>query len=180
MFYSEVGEERCTVVLRVEPDPVEPSRDRSSQGSSTPLEPYINDRPYAAGSFLTGALCEAFSTAMSGRSEERQELADAALPFKVHLPALPSRGSPDLAERLFLLGGYAVEARPLRPDERFPEWGDSPYLDLKLNGTVRFRALLGHLSVLTTVRDAAKHSFVDEGEIERLQRLGEGWLDGPS
>ena len=42
---------------------------------------------------------------------------------------------------------------------------------------MRFRALLGHLSVLTPVRDAAKHSFVDEGEIERLQRLGEGWLD---
>ena len=68
MFYSEVGEERCTVALLVEPDPVKPSRDRPSRGSSAPLEPYINDRPYAASSFLTGALREAFGTVMSGRS----------------------------------------------------------------------------------------------------------------
>ena len=177
VFYPEVGDERCTVALMVELDPVELSRGRASQGSGAPLEPYVNDRPYAASSFLTGALREAFGTAMSGRSKERQELADAALPFEVHLPALPSRGGADLAERLFGPLGYAVEANPLPLDEYFPEWGDSPYLDLKMSGTVQLRTLLAHLSILIPVLDDAKHYFVDEGEIERLQRLGEGWLE---
>ena len=177
VFYPEVGEERCTVALMVELDPVELSRGRASQGSGAPLEPYVNDRPYAASSFLTGALREAFGTAMSGRSKERQELADAALPFEVRLPALPSRGGADFAERLFGPLGYAVEAHPLPLDEHFPEWGDSPYLDVKLSGTVQLRVLLAHLSVLIPVLDDAKHYFVDEGEIERLGRVGEGWLD---
>ena len=177
VFYPEVGEERCTVALMVELDPVELSRGRASQGSGAPLEPYVNDRPYTASSFLTGALREAFGTAMSGRSKERQELADAALPFEVHLPVLPSRGGADLAERLFGPLGYTVAARPLPLDDHFPEWGQSPYLDLTLTGTVQLRVLLAHLSILIPVLDDAKHYFVDEGEIERLGRLGDGWLD---
>ena len=177
VFYPEVGEERCTVALLVELDPVELSRGRASQGSGAPLEPYVNDRPYAASSFLTGALREAFGTAMSGRSKERQELADAALPFEVHLPALPSRGGADLAARLFGPLCYTVETHSLPLDVQFPEWGDSPYLDLTLTGIVQLKKLLAHLSILIPVLDDAKHYFVDEGEIERLRRLGEGWLD---
>ncbi|WP_407569460.1 3' terminal RNA ribose 2'-O-methyltransferase Hen1 [Deinococcus altitudinis] len=177
VFFLEAQEERCTVAVLVELDPVELSRGRASQGSGAPLEPYVNDRPYAASSFLTGALREAFGTAMSGRSKERQELADTALPFEVRLPALPSRGSPDLVHRLFGPLGYTVNARPLPLDDHFPEWGDSPYLDLTLTGTVRLKTLLAHLSILIPVLDDAKHYFVDEGEIERLGRLGAGWLD---
>lgn len=44
VFYSEVGEERCTVALLVELDPVELSRGRASQGSGAPLEHYVDDR----------------------------------------------------------------------------------------------------------------------------------------
>ncbi len=175
VFYPEVSEERCTAALLVQLDPVELSRGRTGQGGA-PLEPYVNDRPYVASSFLTGALREAFGTAMSGRSKERQELAETALPFEVHLPALPSRGGPDLVHRLFGPLGYAVTARTLPLDDHFPEWGDSPYLDLTLTATVQLRALLAHLSVLIPVLDDARHTFVDEGEIERLERLGEGWL----
>jgi len=175
VFFPEASEERCTAALLVQLDPVELSRGRTGQGGA-PLEPYVNDRPYAASSFLTGALREAFGTAMGGRSKERQVLADQALPFEVRLPALPSRGGPDLAGRLFGPLGYAVTARPLPLDERFPEWGDSPYLDLTLEGTMQLKALLAHLSVLIPVLDDARHTFVDEGEIERLERLGAGWL----
>ena len=177
VFYPEVTVERCTAALLVELDPVELSRGRANAGSGAPLEPYVNDRPYAASSFLTGALREAFGTAMSGRSKERQELANRELPFEVHLPALPVGGDPELVHRLFGPLGYAVEARPLPLDDHFPEWGDSLYLDLKLSGTVQLKALLAHLTILIPVLDDAKHYFVDEGEIERLHRLGEGWLE---
>jgi RNA repair, ligase-Pnkp-associating, region of Hen1 len=36
----------------------------------------VNDRPYAANSFLSVALGRIFTMAMSGRSKERQELAE--------------------------------------------------------------------------------------------------------
>jgi 3' terminal RNA ribose 2'-O-methyltransferase Hen1 len=175
VFYPEANEERCTVALLVELDPVALSR--KSRGVGTPLEPYVNDRPYAASSFLSGAIREAFGTAMSGRSKERQNLADQALPFEVRLPALPSRGGADLARRLFGPLGYAVQARPLPLDEQFPEWGDSPYLDCTLSGNVRLQSLLLHLSVLIPVLDDTQHFYVGEAEVDRLLRHGEGWLE---
>ncbi|AWN21992.1 3' terminal RNA ribose 2'-O-methyltransferase Hen1 [Deinococcus irradiatisoli] len=177
VFYPEANEERCTAALLVELDPVALSRGKAGQGSGAPLEPYVNDRPYAASSYLTAAVREAFGTAMSGRSKERQALADQALPFEVHLPALPSRGGPDLALRLFGPLGYQVDGRVWPLDPNFPEWGDSLYLDLKLSGCVPLKVLLAQLTLLIPVLDDAKHYFVTDEEIERLQRLGAGWLE---
>ncbi|QLG13267.1 3' terminal RNA ribose 2'-O-methyltransferase Hen1 (plasmid) [Deinococcus sp. D7000] len=176
VFYPEVSEKRCTVAVLVEVDPVLISRGRQGAGS-LPLEPYVNDRPYAASSFLSGALRAAFGTAMAGRSKERPELAQTALPFQVHLPALPSRGGPDLAQRLFGPLGYRITARPHPLDPAFPEWGDIPYLDLTLETEARLKDLLAHLSVLIPVLDDAKHYYVDESEVDKLLRLGEGWLE---
>ncbi len=177
VFYPEAIRERCTAALLVEVDPVLLSRGRQGASPNAPLEPYVNDRPYAASSFLSSALREAFGTAMTGRSKERQALADQALPFHVHLPALPARGGADLAGRLFGPLGYAVVAAAQPLDERFPEWGDSPYLDLSLDGNVRLRDLLAHLYVLIPVLDDSKHYYVDEAEIDKLLRHGAGWLE---
>ncbi|GGK34637.1 3' terminal RNA ribose 2'-O-methyltransferase Hen1 [Deinococcus malanensis] len=177
VFYPEATPERCTVALLVEVDPVALSRGRQGAGSM-PLEPYVNDRPYAASSFLSSALREAFGTAMTGRSKERPELAAQELPFEVHLPALPSRSDSDLARRLFGHLGYTVTSHPHPLDPQFPEWGESPYLDLTLSATVRLKDLLAHLYVLIPVLDDTKHYYVDEAEIDKLLRHGEGWLDG--
>ncbi|WP_027481040.1 3' terminal RNA ribose 2'-O-methyltransferase Hen1 [Deinococcus pimensis] len=177
VFSPEATPERCTVALLVEADPVVISRGRAGGASGTPLEPYVNDRPYAASSFLSTALREAFGTAMSGRSRERQDLADTALPFTAHLPALPSRGGLDLAGRLFTPLGYRVTARARLLDPQFPEWGESPYLDLTLDAEVRLRDLLAHLYVLIPVLDDGKHYYVDETEIDKLLRYAGGWLD---
>lgn len=176
VFYPEATPERCTVALLVEVDPVVLSRGRAGV-SGLPLEPYVNDRPYAASSFLSSAMREAFGTAMTGRSKERPDLAAQALPFEVRLPALPSRGDVHLADRMFQPLGYQVTASTGLLDETFPEWGPSPYLDLKLEGTVRLQDLLAHLYVLIPVLDDTKHYYVDEAEIDKLLRYGTGWLD---
>ncbi|WP_412026815.1 3' terminal RNA ribose 2'-O-methyltransferase Hen1 [Deinococcus yunweiensis] len=177
VFYPEAAPERCTVALLVEVDPVALSRGRRGGSSTAPLEPYVNDRPYAASSFLSSALREAFGTAMTGRSRERQELAATPLPFEVQLPALPARGGTDLVARLFGPLGYAVSAVPRLLDDAFPEWGDSPYAAVTLTGTMRLRDLLAHLYVLIPVLDDAKHYYVDEAEIDKLLRHGDGWLE---
>ncbi|UBV45361.1 3' terminal RNA ribose 2'-O-methyltransferase Hen1 (plasmid) [Deinococcus taeanensis] len=176
VFYPEATPERCTVALLVEVDSVVLSRGRAG-ASGLPLEPYVNDRPYAASSFLSSAMREGFGTAMTGRSKERPELAAQTLPFEVHLPALPSRGDVSLAERMFRPLGYQVTAGTTLLDESFPEWGQSPYLDLKLEGTVRLQDLLAHLYVLIPVLDDTQHYYVDEAEIDKLLRYGAGWLD---
>jgi 3' terminal RNA ribose 2'-O-methyltransferase Hen1 len=176
VFYPEASTEHCTAALLVEIDPVALVRGRGPAGEGGQLEQYVNDRPYAANSFLSVAMGRMFTTAMSGRSKERQELADTAIPLTAHLPVIAARGGEDLVKRLFEPLGYTVELQGSLLDEKFPEWGDSPYVALILSGTVRLQDLLTHLYVLIPVLDNEKHYWVAQDEIEKLLRRGEGWL----
>jgi 3' terminal RNA ribose 2'-O-methyltransferase Hen1 len=176
VFYPEASTERCTAALLIEIDPVAMVRGRGPSGEGGQLEQYVNDRPYAANSFLSVAMGRMFTTAMSGRSKERQELADTAIPFTAHVPVIAARGGEDLVRRLFEPLGYTVELQGSRLDEKFPEWGESPYVGLTLSGTVRLQDLLTHLYVLIPVLDNEKHYWVAQDEIEKLLRRGEGWL----
>jgi 3' terminal RNA ribose 2'-O-methyltransferase Hen1 len=176
VFYPEASDGRCTAALLLDIDPVGLVRGRRPGPS---LEPYVNDRPYVASSFLSSAIAEHFGTAMNGRSKERQELADAALPFEVGIPVLPARGGEPMLRRLFEPLGYEVltsEGRPLHAS--FRDWGDSPYQTVRLAATIRLRDLLGHLYVLIPVLDDQKHYWVDQAEIDKLLHRGEGWLAG--
>jgi 3' terminal RNA ribose 2'-O-methyltransferase Hen1 len=176
VFYPEASVERCTAALLIEIDPVALVRGRGAAGEGAQLEQYVNDRPYAANSFLSVVMGRMFTTAMSGRSKERQALADAAIPLTAHLPVIAARGGLDMVARLFEPLGYMVELEGSRLDEEFPEWGESPYVALKLSGTVRLQDLLTHLYVLIPVLDNEKHYWVARDEIEKLLTRGEGWL----
>lgn len=175
VFYPEAGEERCTAALLLDIDPVGLVRGRRGP-SGDALEHYVNDRPYVASSFLSVALSQMFGTAMSGRSRERQELADTKLPFQVRLAALPCRGGQDILRRLFEPLGYEVKAQGHALDENFPDWGDSLYFTVELNCVTRLRQLLSHLYVLVPVLDADKHYWIGDDEVEKLFRHGEEWL----
>lgn len=176
VFYPEAREDACTAVLLLEVDPIALSRGQPGRSASVPLEPYVNDRPYAASSFLSVALAEVFGTALAGHSRERPELAATPLPLEARVPALPCRGGAPLLHQLFAPLGYRIEAAEHPLDPRFPEWGESPYLDVRLSGTVLLKDLLAHLYVLIPVLDDQKHYWVDESEIDKLLRAGAGWL----
>ena len=81
-----------------------------------------------------------------------------------------------LADRVFAPLGWQVDARaqPFTP----AEWGDSPYLDLRLTGEVRLADALNHLYVLLPVLDDAKHYWVSNDEVDKLIRAGGDWLAG--
>jgi 3' terminal RNA ribose 2'-O-methyltransferase Hen1 len=177
VVYSEATKERCTVALLVEVDPVGLVRDRKGpKGNDFSLDQYVNDRPYAASSFLSVALNKCFGTALGGRSKERPELAAAAIPLGAYLPVVPCRGGEVLLRRLFEPLGYQVNASRLLLDGRFPEWGDSRYFDVELTGCCRLRDLLEHLFVLLPVLDDDKHYWVGPDEVDKLLRRGGDWL----
>ncbi|ADV68904.1 3' terminal RNA ribose 2'-O-methyltransferase Hen1 [Deinococcus maricopensis] len=180
VFAPEATDARTAFTLLLDVDPVRLSR-RARPGGA-PLEPYVNDRPYVPGSFMSVALNAAYRTALTGRCTGRPELADVALPLTATLPAVPARaddGDLDagLVERLFAPLGYSVHTARLPLDEQFPEWGDSPYLNVTLHAPQRVQDLLQHLYVLLPVLDNAKHYFIGEDEIEKLLRHAGGWLD---
>ena len=60
---------------------------------------------------------------MNGRSKERQELADQALPFEVGIPVLPARGGDALVRKLFEPLGYTVTSTGYPLDATFPVVG---------------------------------------------------------
>jgi 3' terminal RNA ribose 2'-O-methyltransferase Hen1 len=176
VFYSEASFDQCTAALLIEIDPVALVRGRGPAGEGGQLEQYVNDRPYAANSFLSVAMGRMFTTAMSGRSKERQQLADTAIPLSAFLPVIAVRGGDDLVRRLFEPLGYTVAVEGSRLDEKFPEWGESPYVALTVSVVVRLQDLLTHLYMLIPVLDNEKHYWVAQDEIEKLLKRGEGWL----
>lgn len=179
VLYPEASEERCTASLVLEIDPVGLVRGRRGPtGEGGLLAQYVNDRPYSANSFLVTALRELFNTALNGRCKERPELAETAIPLEVRLPALRARGGAGFVRAVFEPLGYEVEATPLPLDENFPEWGESAYADLTLKAVKRLSEVLNHLYVLIPALDGSKHYWIDEDEVQKLLKRGEGWLSG--
>lgn len=178
VFYPEASEDRCTVALLVEVDPVGLVRNRRGpEGEGGLLDRYVNDRPYAASSFLSVAIAEVFGSAMAGTdSKDRPGLSETALPLRAELPAVPCRGGADFLRRLFEPLGYRVSAERLPLDTHFPEWGESPCHRVKLEATLPLHQLLSHLYVLMPVLDNDKHYWVGDDEVAKLLRHGEGWL----
>src|SRR5258708_28630165 len=99
VFYRDASDARCEAVLVLDVDPVGLVRGKGhAQGL---LDQYVNDRPYAASSFLSVALNKAFRTAMTGVCNARQELADTAIPLEAVIAPLPMRGGEALLRLLF-------------------------------------------------------------------------------
>ncbi|MFJ6937893.1 3' terminal RNA ribose 2'-O-methyltransferase Hen1 [Streptomyces sp. NPDC101132] len=183
VLYPEATAERCTAALLLEVDPVALVRRGRGKGRGgapdSALAQYVNDRPYAASSLLAVALATVFSSALKGQCRNRPELPGQARPLRVEIPALPARGGPDLVRRLFgPLGWHTVTADPVPLDGRFPEWGDSRYVRLVLEGEPTLADALRQLYVLLPVLDDAKHYWVAPDEVDKLLRAGDGWLAG--
>ncbi|MFJ8870205.1 3' terminal RNA ribose 2'-O-methyltransferase Hen1 [Streptomyces sp. NPDC102473] len=181
VFYPEASAERCTAALLLEVDPVALVRRGKGKGRGgapdAALAQYVNDRPYAASSLLSVAMTTVFKSALKGECRALPERARESLPLRVEVPALPARGGAELVRKLFLpLGWTRIEAEPVPLDERFPEWGDSRYVRLVLEGELRLADALRQLYVLLPVLDDAKHYWVAPDEVDKLLRAGEGWL----
>src|SRR5437660_3294685 len=177
VFYPEASGTRCTAALLLDIDPVGLVRTRRGPaGEGGLLDQYVNDRPYVASSFLSVALAQVFGQALSVRSMDRPELVEIPLPLEVSLSVLPCRGGEGFLRRLFEPLGYEVAARRHPLDEKFPDWGESPYHSVSLRATRPLHELLSHLYVLVPVLDNDKHYWVGDAEVEKLLRHGEGWL----
>ena len=167
VFYPEASRERCEAVLLLDVDPVGLVRGKG-RGDSL-LDHYVNDRPYAASSFLCVAMTRALGSAMAGNSKDRPDLANTEIPLEATVT--PVRGNERLVRDLFEPLGWTTVVETI----------EANYLTVRLAGVARLQALLNHLYVLVPVLDDEKHYWVGEDEIAKLLKRGEGWLeDHPS
>ena len=175
VYYSEVSAERCTACLLLDVDAVGMVRGKNADQNFL-LAQYVNDRPYAASSFMSVAIAQVFGSALQGRCKDRPELATIAIPLMARIDVLPVRGGERFLRGVFEPLGYEVETARSLLDERFPEWGDSPYFSVTVRKTTTLVELLTHLYVLIPVFDNRKHYWVGDDEMEKLLAKGEGWL----
>src|SRR6478672_1248877 len=66
------------------------------------------------------------------RGKDRPELTTAPLPLEARIDVLPVRGGERFLRAVFEPLGYSVEAVQHPLDERFPEWGESPYFSVAI------------------------------------------------
>lgn len=163
LLFTEASDESCTVAVIVEIDPIGLVRGSGTNGQ----DQYVNDRPYVASSYLSSTLVKFFSTAMSGRSKERPDLAATAIPLEFQIPAIRCRGGEGFLRSLFEPLGYTVSCEQL---------GAGNLYSVNLKAEIQMSEALLHLTVLVPVLDDAKHYFVDQTEIDKLFRRGASWL----
>ncbi|MDR1060556.1 MAG: 3' terminal RNA ribose 2'-O-methyltransferase Hen1 [Clostridiales bacterium] len=205
VFYPEATEMRTTAALLLDIDPIELALGKAGSaggggngrggggngrggagngggggGNSGGggLFDYVNDRPYVSSSFMSTAISKVYGTAMTGRADARQALSDSPLDLSATVAMLPCRGEQEKLRSVFEPLGYEVGYETFVSDEKFPDWGESEYVNLTIRGKVRLRDLLRHLYVLMPVFDRQKHYWIGADEVEKLLRAGEGWLPG--
>jgi 3' terminal RNA ribose 2'-O-methyltransferase Hen1 len=175
VYYPEVSAERCTACLLLDVDAVGMVRGKNADQNFL-LAQYVNDRPYAASSFMSVAIAQVFGSALQGRCKDRPELTTTAIPLTARIDVLPVRGGEKFLRGVFEPLGYEVETIRSPLDERFPEWGESSYYSVTVRKTTTLSELLTHLYVLIPVFDNRKHYWVGDDEMEKLLAKGEGWL----
>lgn len=174
IFYPEATKERCTAALLLDIDPIKLTR--KGKGGGFALQPYVNDRPYVASSFLSVAMAQVLTNALKGECKDVEELVETPLPLEVTVASLPCRGGESIVRNLFEPLGYKLKIQTEPLDPKFPDWGQSRYITLTLEHTTQLYKLLRHLYILIPVLDNDKHYWVDEHEVEKLLKRGEGWL----
>ncbi|MDQ0396147.1 3' terminal RNA ribose 2'-O-methyltransferase Hen1 [Labrys monachus] len=171
VLFPQSDEARCEAALVLDIDPV--GLVRGHGASDGPLDHYVNDRPYAASSFLSVAINRAFRSAMAGSSRERPDLAATAIPLEITVTPLRVRGSETLVRQLFEPLGWRVDL-----DVVAGRAGPSAYATLRLSGTLTLADALNHLYVLIPVLDTDKHYWIGEDEVDKLIAKGGAWLHG--
>lgn len=171
LVYPFFTKEEVQFVIYVKPDPVDLVRNSSDLYDITH---YINDREFAVSSLFITTIRKALGTALNGRPDE-EYLKWVDHPFQMELSFGPV--STDLSDLeiadLFEPIGYNVEIE--RGASAIRKESSARFVTLAGNQTVQ--NALKHVSILIPVIDNYKHYFLDEREIEKLDRYGEGWLE---
>lgn len=175
-FYSKFTEDELEATIFVTPDPIELIQNKAN---SYDITHYINDREFAASSIFLSFIRSALGTALNGQpKEEYAEWVEHPFAFSLEIGPVNSALSDLQIVKLFQPMGYEVKIT--RPDLQysFRLKESSQVRMISLSGNQTLQHSLRHLFVLIPVIDDYKHYFIDEKEIEKLERYGEGWLEG--
>ena len=175
IVYTRNEEHEVNVLFFVTVDNIELTKNNTNFSSITH---YINDRESAISSIFCTLLRKAVGTALNGKpKEDYQEWVDYYFPIEVSFGPVSTSLKEKEIRDLFLPIGYEVEieyGKAALP-ESFGKKSSAKFITLKGKQTIQH--CFQHLFVLIPVLDQYKHYFIDEKEVEKLKRYGEGWLE---
>ncbi|WP_059173541.1 3' terminal RNA ribose 2'-O-methyltransferase Hen1 [Bacillus sp. FJAT-27445] len=175
LFYSKFTDNEVDVTIFVTPDPIELIK---NSGSVYDITHYINDREFAVSSIFLSLIRTALGTALNGQpKEDYLEWVDHSFDLEFEFSPIASSLSDDHIRTLFEPLGFNVEISRAETDYNFDFKTKSSIRSILLKGKTTLKMGLRQLFVLIPVLDNYKHYFIDEREIEKLERYGEGWLD---
>lgn len=175
LFYSKFSDTEVEVTIFVSPDPIELLKHTSNAYDITH---YINDREFAVSSIFCSFIRSALGTALNGQpKEEFSAWVDHPFSFQFDFGPVASALSNQQIINLFEPLGYKVEISRGETGYSFDMKPKSTARYLSLNGVCTLQNGLRQLFVLIPVLDNYKHYYIDEKEIEKLERYGQGWLE---
>ncbi len=175
VYYPKYQHDSAVACMLLDVDPVGMVRGAYRE-SDFMLGQYVNDRPFVASSFMSVAIAQVYSSALSGKCKDDPNLPQTPFPWTARIDSLATRGDSQWVEKVFSPLGYQVTTHSQLLDPEFPQWGESPYIQTVLSKTCPLSELLTHLYVLIPAFDNNKHYFVGEEELTKLLEKGEGWL----
>lgn len=158
IFYPEATENRCSICLLLDINPIEVMKSKKGMRSFL-KENYVNDRTYTSNSFMSTALVKAFGSAINGTCHTRPELPTTEMPFEVKLHAINVENENQL-HQLFEPLGYEIEYERQDLDSKFIAWGKSKTITLSLKKTTTLQELLSQLYVFILVLDNQRHYWI--------------------
>ncbi|WP_240758310.1 hypothetical protein [Lysinibacillus sp. SGAir0095] len=175
MFFSQFNDEEVEVTFFVTPDSIELSRNNSKAYDITS---YINDREFVVSSIFCTFLRTALGTAINGKPKEEYEpWVNHLFPLEFSFGPVASHLSDSEIQELFYPLGFEVSITYGEIDYNmdFKEKSTARYITIK--GSTTLQMGLRQLFVLIPVLDNYKHYYIDEKEVDKIRRYGEGWLD---
>ncbi|GAF20898.1 HEN1 C-terminal domain [Bacillus sp. JCM 19047] len=175
LFFSHFSADFVETTIFVTPDPIELSR---NSARAFDITSYINDREFAVSSIFCTFLRSALGTALNGKPKDPYlPWVDHPFSFEFSFGPLASATSLSLLKRLFEPIGFSVstvfaeQKAPLSIKDR------SSAQMITLKGRTTLQKGIRQLFVLIPVLDDYKHYFIDEKEVDKMKRYGEGWLE---
>ncbi|MFC4354974.1 3' terminal RNA ribose 2'-O-methyltransferase Hen1 [Chryseomicrobium palamuruense] len=173
--YLTATDEEIDALLYVETNPM--SWTKSADGPID-ITHYIHDRNIVTSTVFLSLIRTTLGTALNGKvKDEWAEWVDHKFPLIVTVGPVATAYSLEEVTRLFEPLGYTATYKLPKEETVLKETARKSVFLLTLEGTVSLKMLLSHLWILLPILDAEMHHFLDNEQVEKLKRYGEGWLD---
>ncbi|WP_079508746.1 methyltransferase domain-containing protein [Mesobacillus jeotgali] len=175
MFFSRFTNHEVEATVFVAPDSLELVKNQANQYDITH---YINDREFAVSSIFISLIRNALGTALNGQpKEEYGEWVKHPFDLELSFGPVASGLSDQQIVELFAPLGFDVVINRPEIEYNINLKSKSSVRFITLNGMSTLQMALRQIFVLVPVLDNYKHYYIDEKEIEKIERYGEGWLD---